>query len=402
MAKVYKTLLRTGVYSAPQGNLKATPARLRGWAEKFRAMKDLGIKVPVAWGHQPQAKPLDRTADKASKQYYLSKFNAGYLEDLAFDSATGRLRFGADIPGCEVDPQGNLLTETTLDDGRKVKSAIGEVSAAVNDWRDGQGRLWKDCLIHVALTPLPVAAGESGFTSAPPEPSEIHLSLASILYELGGDTDMPAAILEPDVDDAEGGTEKKHFKKMIAGLEAKGIHLPEDTTPENVIERLMVALHAVTEGGLEDEPDLDLDEQPDEPSPIEEPRPGPMMMSLATAKTPREKKLLQREQQRHRGNLERRIARLVKYGLKPHRADALRGRLDGYELSLTAEGDLVEAPVDVELKIWEQAAEDFGGKKFAKRYLGTTPTEEPRPRMDGEDDTDMKKLAEERAARISH
>src|SRR6478735_8448128 len=102
MSRVKKLLLREGIYSAPQGRLVAGKDRLKRWADTFKRMKSAGIRIPCAWGHQPEAVPCD-DADRAAKQFYLSKFNAGYLDSLDFDPVTGALDFTADLPGCEVD-----------------------------------------------------------------------------------------------------------------------------------------------------------------------------------------------------------------------------------------------------------------------------------------------------------
>ena len=71
-----------------------------------------------------------------------------------------------DVPGAEVDPDGNLLTWAEAGDGRKLKCAIQECSAGIRDWRDGQGRMWPDSLIHVALCALPVVSDQDGFSVA--------------------------------------------------------------------------------------------------------------------------------------------------------------------------------------------------------------------------------------------
>ena len=84
------------------------------------------------------------------QQYYLSAMNAGYLDDLTIDEK-GQLAGKPNCPGCEIDPAtGNYTAWVRLPDGREVKTAIGEVSVAIGDWTDGQGRKWKDVLKHVA------------------------------------------------------------------------------------------------------------------------------------------------------------------------------------------------------------------------------------------------------------
>ena len=170
MARVQIAALRPGAYQTRQGAFDASPARLRGYADRFAAMKAAGIKVPIAWGHQPGAKPDDGT-DLATRRYLASKFNAGYLDDAELDPESGELRLMGDVPGAEVE-DGKLCTWTMLPDGRKVRSAIGEVSVKVDNWTDGQGRFWPDSLIHLALTPLPVMGGQEGFRALSTEAGE--------------------------------------------------------------------------------------------------------------------------------------------------------------------------------------------------------------------------------------
>ncbi len=208
MGKALKTLLKTGIYSAPQGILRATPARLRRWAEQFRAMKSEGIRVPIGWGHHPTAVPGDAD-QRAEQQFYLSKMNAGTLSSLDFDG-NADLNGALDCPGVEVDGKGNLVAWTKLPDGREVKTAISEVSIAVKDWRDGKGKLWKDSIVHVALTPLPVFAGQDGFATAlstvSTDPSEFTLSLAGFSRALSTEDDMNNDALITELADAIRGT----------------------------------------------------------------------------------------------------------------------------------------------------------------------------------------------------
>lgn len=159
MARFKTICVPLGTHSSPDGDVCATPARVRQWAEKFTRMKRAGIRIPIAWGHQPNAIPIE---DEAAFQLSISKFNAGYVDALYADPDTGGLALEGDAPGVEVDKAGNLVHWVRLPDGRQVKGAIGEVSAAVNDWRDGKGRLWPDAVMHVALTPLPVCGGQKG------------------------------------------------------------------------------------------------------------------------------------------------------------------------------------------------------------------------------------------------
>lgn len=216
-----KQILRPGTYQAQQGPFDAWPERLKNFAQKFGMMKARGIRVPIAWGHQPEAEPFDPQSDPeraaALKEYLSSKLNAGYLEDMRYNPKTQGLDIVGDVPAVEeIDAEGNLIYQAELPDGQKVKSAIKEVSAGIRNWTDGRGNPWDDVVVHLALCVLPVVAGQDGFTQLSKASSGtglVYLSLSSLLprsgaagaraggsFNLGG-RPMDAAQLERDQED---------------------------------------------------------------------------------------------------------------------------------------------------------------------------------------------------------
>ena len=464
MARVRKFLLRTGVHQTGNGPLVATRKRAKRWAEQARKMLAAGIKIPVAWGHQPDAEPYDPAdpkAAKAARQYHLSKFNAGYLEDLTFDEATGDLHFVADVPGARVRDK-QLLTDAELPGGLKVQAAVGEVSAAIRDWKDGRGRLWKDSIIHVALTPLPVVDKQPGFeqlaelsTLAGPA-GATYLGAKTYLRELAmadhdDDYDDEAGATDEGGDDegaadygddegAEGNAEAPppapeppppppppaepqapaHFAEALKVLQEHGLHLPPGTTPENAWERICVLGHHDREKGESEEEEEEgadggMPGSGGEDQGLGEEEQRPIMMSLATAKTPAEKKLLQRltdnRKQGHRRTLSaqrKRVERAVKKGMKPkmaagylERIERCLSRLDGYELSLDDDGKPVGKPVDFAVNAIVREldqAEDLLvlAKPAIDAYL-LGAEEEARPSTDQADPQDI----QARAARVS-
>lgn len=258
MARFTKNILPPGDYHAPQGVLQATPERLRSWAAKFRCMKAAGIRVPICWGHQPGAVPGSGKG-KSARQYEMSRFNAGYIEDLRF-GANG-LEAVMDVPGAEVDEDGNLLTWAVMPDGRKVRCAIKEVSASIRDFRDGKGRDWGDAIMHVALVPLPVVGGQSGFKAADlgfdyrDRPGEIHLSLSNLLrggVGLSGGVAMPEEMLDSvlggGAEGAGGGMDP--VQRCLGVLAKMGLHLPEDTNEGNLCERIYLVGNALDRAGV--------------------------------------------------------------------------------------------------------------------------------------------------------
>ena len=137
MAKVRKVGITNGIHSAPAGKVHVTPSRMRHWVDSVKTMlKDM--KIPVPWGHQPKALPADAEKTKADTEYWQSKYNAGYLEDVDINKQ-GQLEFLMDIPGCNLDDKGNLVSTA---DGKPV--VISEVSAAIKpEFVDGKTALGK-------------------------------------------------------------------------------------------------------------------------------------------------------------------------------------------------------------------------------------------------------------------
>lgn len=422
MPLVEKTLIRTGLYEAPQGRLRVNRRRLGHWSDSFQQMKAEGILVPCSWGHHADALPGDRR-DRSSQQFWLSRYNAGYLRDLTV-TPDGKLDGKLDCPGVELD--GDKLTAwVKLPDGRQVKTAIGEVSLAIKDWKDGQGRTWKDSIVHCAITPLPVVHGTGGFRATlssvcTGQGGLITLSLNSMLSTDEGDMAEEKEDTEKDSDEdnlfeskdkGEGGGKDEsagdgvnnaaglqrgdstYFTKALEFLEKKGIHLPDDTTPENFWERMCVAGHAldgadgmldgdiapapedpIPDGFSDDMPDMgDMEEMPEMPEDtdvdeegetysgeddeegddVEEQR--PVMMSLTTVKNRTTRKGIEREQERHKRGLLARIARLEKR-LPKKTIDELKSQVEGYTLSLTEDWEIVPQRLDERISDFELSA----------------------------------------------
>lgn len=373
-----KTLVKTGVYRAPQGEFRADRARLRRLVDNFHAMKAAGIRVPISWGHSPYANPAsDR--ERHEQQFWFGAHNAGYLPDL---NLTDKGEFDGimDVPGVELDKDGDLVHWIKLPDGRQVRGKVGEVSIAVKPFTDGTGKDWGESLVHVALTPLPVAHGHGGFTASMSsvcknDSGEYTLSLAQFTRTLAASEEAPVADDKEDkkppfekkegTDDKGGGDSKDHFAEGMKILAARGIGLPDDTTAENFWERLCVAGHALEHAESETGEDLDddgmddgLEADTDEGVTVgddgvvqEEPR--PMMMSLASTKDRAAKAAVRRVEAEHKKSLLSRISRLEKRGLKPVLSAELRSAAEGYTLgyTLSNDGEMVVSPRRLDQRI---------------------------------------------------
>jgi hypothetical protein len=255
---VRKVLVRPGKYTAPmarpdgtrvQGEVAITPDRVKRWAEQFRAMKAAGLRVPVCWGHQPGALP-GAGLDRAGKQAAVAQANAGYLEEMSLDPDDG-LAGTIDVPGATVEG-GSLVTEHTLADGRKVKSAIKEVSVAIRDWTDGSGRKWEDAIVHVALVTHPVMGGQEGFESAEMATGDENGRLYErevagggrrLLILMGTEEQTMPEMTAPVTPGTT--TTDPRASRALQVLASFGLHLPEDTHDGNLCERIDLCGNAI-------------------------------------------------------------------------------------------------------------------------------------------------------------
>lgn len=370
MAKVRKVVLRTGVYHTRQGKLKVTPQKMGRWARLGNEMLQAGIRIPACWGHQLSAFP-GKENELAKRQYNLAKANAGYILSFDHDPNTDEFALIMDLPGCEVDKDGNLLSWHKLEDGSMVKSAIKEVSVAIKEYKDGSGREWPESIIHVALTPHPVMTNQDGFRDAARSDIPMCLSLSQMFYELA------------DTSAVDGGDD---LTKALSFLKDKGINLPPSENPNDVVKHLALASHfagdssgATTvsaddddldpdkiadelEMGDEDEDDEDEDDDDDV---IEEKR--PVSMSVMSD---REKALFVKAQTAARRNRLYRVARLKKHLPKP-KFDKLVEAARGYELSLDEACNEVEQKLDIQLSAMEEVWGDGTVVKPKKKKVVT-------------------------------
>lgn len=348
-----------GVYNAVVDGVQAkepvTSHRITRWISQFRKMRDSGIQIPIPWGHQSEADPIEDDKKDASK-FHNSKFNASYIDAL------------------EQGPKGELILVAEVPPGMKVKdgalvdpknhTTIREVSLAARTWTDGDGRTWEDAIRHIALTPFAVAHKTSGFRTTKAVAGEVRFSLAdfagtkpstkSVEFAMADDAEEPKkkkpfppeadADGEGDIDDLEGGgIDIEEIKAKLAS--AMNIKLPEDTNAENFLEHLWVAIHALS---------------PDEPEELTtEAPPGGAgmgtMMSLLNDTNPQVRKLAERQLAVGKKQLGKRIEALVARGLKPAAAKLINDRATnpGLQMSIDDDGNAVAKGMEFSLSVLE-------------------------------------------------
>ena len=128
-----KELIREGTWVHPTQHfqLTVTRERMQRWVEKFRLLRERGIRIPVPFGHS-----------------YDPKDNAGFLEELVLE---GNALFA-------------VLVIPRAEDAGKLGATVKDVSISINpDFRDGEGRRYGEVIEHVALTTRPLVGGQGDF-----------------------------------------------------------------------------------------------------------------------------------------------------------------------------------------------------------------------------------------------
>lgn len=130
----WKDALTSGKYVHPtkKFTLSVAPARLEALAENFLRMRQAGIAVPILADH----------AERADAAF-------GFIVDVKVQN--GWLRELHQFLGAEA---------------RDLGLRNGVSLGIVPDYVDGHGRHWGEAIVHSALTPLPVVAGQGPFVAA--------------------------------------------------------------------------------------------------------------------------------------------------------------------------------------------------------------------------------------------
>ncbi len=236
--KFKKGMLEVGrTYQSPDGPLPVTVERLRHWRDTFHRFKSLGLKVPVFFGHQDDPKktvPVKR----------LPRNCAGQLHDMELSADGRKAEFVIDVPRPE--------------DASKVEHNLVELSPVIfEEWTDGDGTIHKDCITDVDLVVHAVDQRQEDFK--PAIACSIRLGLDKgkpVIYRLADhEDDDDDSDHNSDGDEANGDGSDR-VKRVIEGMAALNIIVPDDTTVENFFERVESALltaAAMGDGGVDNE-----------------------------------------------------------------------------------------------------------------------------------------------------
>ncbi len=320
MATFDKDFLYPGTYRLKDGRtFHASAGDVAHLARRLEEMLAAGLQIPVSWEHQGLA---PRTKAELSK--------------LTADQT--RLTLGH-VESASLSPEGFLAGRVAVpvDDDAKRLPAVRFVSPTIaHDWTDGDGRFWPGAsVVELAATPRPVQHRQQPFKPVAFSHGAISLSLA----DYRGDTTMPDDTQKPNDKKPDGEDGGKQLKTVLAALADVGLVLPDDTTPENLLDRLHTA--ALTKKG----PETEAEAVPQAPPP-------PVGMSLGGKPQPTaaERRLLQLSHK----DLQTRADALLSTGrVGPPVHQKLKAELGKVQLSLTAEGELSPSPVLAKIAAYE-------------------------------------------------
>lgn len=247
-----KQILKPGRYLArdltgKRVEFNVTPERIEHWIENFGKMKRAGLNVPAPWKHDPKSVPSSEAS---------SRDNAGFWEKL-WVAPDGCLHGQINVPRAE--------------DASRIGTTVKEVSPLVRpEWKDGMGADWQDSISHIALVQKPVASGQDNFEEVVEEKDRLAVAASLTDYvgvaldaNIAGDDQsgkLPTSATAPSIQD------------VLAALAETGLSLPEDTTFENLAERIVVACKAIS--GSQDSED-----ETQEGKPMTKEQPNPIAMA---------------------------------------------------------------------------------------------------------------------------
>tara|TARA_B100000749_G_C18434666_1_gene469504 strand:+ start:684 stop:2039 length:1356 start_codon:yes stop_codon:yes gene_type:complete len=220
--KLKKPIVSEGVYlvSTDTGERKTeiiTTEHLTNWAKTHAAMKQKGLSLPAPLAHSSDSIPI-KIKEGSDGTLPRSDINAGWWEDLWVKKG----KDGANELWGEVNIPDHSIAKKVEDGTIKETSIYSRP-----EYKDGDGNVWKDSLMHVALVTHPIENGQKPFS-----PSDgLVLSMSHRTHTLMADGDMTPTAGEGSINDL--------IKNL---LDIGEIAIPKSTTMENLVEALNAAL----------------------------------------------------------------------------------------------------------------------------------------------------------------
>lgn len=358
MSYFRKAVLNVGTYHSPDGLVEVTRERLKHWEQSVKQLQATGYAIPMHWDHADQAS-IDLL-----EPVRLSTLKEG--KDRSARNTVGTLQsfvVTADGNGAELTVQ--TLTPSATE---KAQSNAVYVSPVLFDyWKDGSGKTYADIIGSVDLVDYPVDHSQGPFE--PVEPVRLSCAIRmsaspTKLYRMSendqmedemtymsqdGDGDEGAPALPPMQPQAQ--PTGARVADAIAGLAKMKIMLPDDTTPENFLDRLVPALMTAAAQTAPEE--MPMEQLPPEPEPEPE-KPVLVDNPQIAAMSLRLKKFEADKLSEGKKALANRLESLLASGrMTPAEHTEQVKRLGLTKMSLTDDATVKTTPID----IWVSARE---------------------------------------------
>jgi len=412
MASKYTQIsLKPGRYHIGNGVYRDLSAKdLARYRDNTNAMLKAGVQVPLLLEHAQSGH--DSGAPRYSKgktrdQLASEVLNgAGWLDEAVIDEATGALSFALTVTAEEADK----------------KMADGSIKFTSPEFRhmyqDGEGRIWRDVVGHVALTHQPRNTDQGGFTPVEDTSQMLagasQFSLADLLPEgqqfatgdpfkkkpetegkpdgnadkgetqvgtsPAGQNQDPAGAAgaeNPDMPKGGGGNEQQQMDAILAHLTELGIPLPSDTNTSNFYDRLLTGLLVAEAQRMKAEAEAAEDEdgnEDDQTAKAVEAAKPPMQYSLAEIGTVGNPVLEKLVASRVTNMREKCDALIGLNKITPAVKAALLNKSDTMQFSAASGDELPHFTVGEVIDILDQGM--VGGQFFAEQFANR---EEVRP-----------------------
>lgn len=290
MTRFKKKIVSAGKHNAVKNGStremeEISPQRIKHWVDSFNQMKsELSYQIPnPAVHYDATGKPVLPVTISESGELidprtgkpclWDSNLNLGFWDKLYVDE-DGDLSGEVEAPGDPSDPN---------TPAGKIGTTIKQTSiGAAKEYKDGNGKVWKDVLCHIASPIHAVEPNQKNFI--PVEEGEFSLMSMSTL--VGDYANSPGNTGEStDSQEVSGEEPSGDIKEVLKNLKEIGIDLPEDTTEDNLVERLGLALRQKIaddkehDGSIMPKAPKPADPSKQPPNSVEKPGPGLTTMS---------------------------------------------------------------------------------------------------------------------------
>lgn len=306
-----------------------------------------GVAIPSCWGHRDDAKPL--SADEATTAF--ARGTVGFVERYQLDG--NRAVAIVDVPD---------------EEDAKRAAIVRYASPEIERFVDGNGKDWGEVVTHLALTPRPRQHQQQPITRLGIDTKKtIRLSI-----DPKRGTDMAD---ETEMEDTDTGTDSDagtgdYFAQAMEMLMSIGVKLPDDTTPENAWERIVVAC---MQGKSDSEPEPEQDDMTPPPG-TEEP-PMSMPVSLAFKKQQAVAVALATK------NIRSEIDELTETGrITPKIGMELNARLAKVRLGFREDGELKRNDLLIEIEAYKRLPKNSSWSRKGERLgmpSGSTVVSDP-------------------------